>query len=40
MSNAEWWVGVVALIVVISYLATILEGVKRILKKLDKMDDK
>jgi hypothetical protein len=40
MSNAEWWVACIALIVVVSYLTTILHGVKLILKKLDKMSDK
>jgi hypothetical protein len=40
MSNAGWWVICIFLIVVVSYLATILHGVKLILKKLDKMSEK
>jgi TRAP-type mannitol/chloroaromatic compound transport system permease small subunit len=40
MSNAEWWVCVVALIIVVGFLQAILQGVKLILKKLDKMTDK
>jgi len=40
MSSADWWVFSIASVVVISYLATILHGIKLILKKLDKMNDK
>lgn len=40
MSNAESWMFVVGLVVIIILLQTVLEGVKLILKRLDRMDGK
>jgi len=40
MSNAEWWVMCFAFIIVMAFLHSLGDRLKRIEKKLDKMSDK